>query len=113
MDIKAINKRISELCAARNWTLYKLSKEAGFQQSTLKAIRKEKNMPTLYTISRICSAFGISLSEFFRSELFGYNTKADETYIELWDLLSDRDREKVQIYMYGLLHIDIPKEGIE
>lgn len=110
MDIQSIHKRISELCKQKQWTYYKLAKEAGFSQSTLKSIVKEKYMPNLYTINKICDALNISLSDFFKSELFDYKIKTDNTHIMLWSKLREQDREKVLIYMYGLLHEEIPQK---
>ena len=103
INIKCVKNRIEELCANKGWSFYRLSKEAGFQQSTLKPIIKEKNMPSLYTISKICEAFNISLATFFKSDIFEYNTISEEKYINLWDKLSESDKKLVLIYMYGLL----------
>ena len=114
MDIHSINKRIAELCAKNDWSYYKLSKEAGFQQSTLKSITKEKNMPSLYTLSKICRAFGITISDFFNSELFvTANKQLNDDFINLWNELSLTDKEKVMIYMHGLLHKEIKKEDVK
>lgn len=113
MDVKVIKQRITELCKQKKWSYYRLAKEAGFQQSTLKPILKERNLPNLYTLQKICTALDISLSDFFRSDLFNYDTRSDNSYNELWNQLSSNEKEKVLIYMYGLLHLDIPKEGFE
>lgn len=110
MDIHSINLRISELCAQRKWSYYRLAKETGFQQSTLKSIVKEKNMPSLYTLDKICTAFNISLACFFDSPFFDIPTQSNNTFLSLWNNLSSDDKEKVLIYMYGLLHKEISKE---
>lgn len=111
MDICSINKRISELCNEKGWSYYRLAKEAGFQQSTLKSIIKEKNMPSLYTLSKICKAFKITIYDFFNSELFvASNTYSNNNFNNLWNELSTSDKEKVLIYMHGLLHREIKKE---
>lgn len=109
MDINSISQRIKELCTARGWSYYRLAKEAGFQQSILKPILKEKNMPSIYTLSKICKAFGISLSTFFKSSLFDGDYVPEDEIIEIWDKLSPQDKERVLIYTHGLLHT-IPKE---
>lgn len=110
MDIQSINARITQLCQEKGWSYYKLSKEAGFQQSTLKSITKEKNMPSLYTIVRICAAFNITISEFFDAEQFNSNLESKQSFISLWDKLQPEDQERVLIYMYGLLHRKIEKD---
>ena len=113
MDIKSIKLRISELCKQKGWSYYRLSKEAGFQQSTLKPILKEKNLPNLYTLEKICTALNISLSDFFKSDLFNCKIHSDDSYRQLWNQLPSGDKEKVLIYMYGLLRLEIPKEGLK
>ena len=112
MDIKSIKTRIEQLCKQRHWSYYKLSKESGFQQSTLKSILKEKNMPSLYTLYKICEAFNISLSDFFNDKLFDSNTKSKQLFVQLWDELQPDDQKKVLIYMQGLLHKQIQEEEL-
>lgn len=110
MDIKSINMRIAQLCQQKGWSYYRLAKEAGFQQSTLKSITKEKNMPSLYTIVRICAAFNITISEFFDAEPFNSNFVSKQLVISLWDKLQPEDQERVLIYMHGLLHQNIERD---
>ena len=112
MDKKSVPNRISELCQQRGWSYYKLAQEAGFQQANLNSILKCKNSPTLYTISKICKALDVSLSDFFNSDLFGSISAPTDQYQVLWGSLSHTDKEKVLIYMYGLAH-KIPKEDFE
>lgn len=110
MDIQSIHKRILELCQQKQWSFYRLAKESGFSQSTLKSITKEKYMPNLYTINKICNALDISLSDFFKSELFGYTQDKNNDFTTLLSRLHKPDREKVLIYMYGLLHEKVPEK---
>lgn len=110
MDIKAIHNRIDELCKERNWSYYKLAKEAGFQQSTLKPIIKEKNMPSLYTLNKICMACDISLSDFFSSHYFNKNQDDHNELQYLLAALSPQDKKLVKIYIYGLLHKEIKED---
>lgn len=60
-----ILKRITELRQERNWSVYKLAEEAGLTQSTLANMFSRKTLPSFSTLQQICSAFNISLSEFF------------------------------------------------
>ena len=57
--------RIRRLMEERHWTEYRLAKESGLSQSTIANIFKRNNVPTLSTLESICSAFGISLAQFF------------------------------------------------
>ncbi len=60
--------RIQELLEERNWSMYTLSRRAGIPQSTLSNLFLRCNSPTIPTLERMCGAFGITLSEFFREE---------------------------------------------
>lgn len=110
MEIETINKRVSQLCKMRGISYYRLAKESGLSESVLSSIRRNKNLPSLDTLEKICKAVNITMSEFFNSELFETCQHAKKLYIALWQELSANDKEKVLIYMHGLLHKEITKE---
>lgn len=58
-------KRIDELRLSRGWTIYRLADEAGLTQSTLSNMFARGTQPSLATLSALCTAFGITLSQFF------------------------------------------------
>ncbi|MBG9732308.1 hypothetical protein ABD87_22950 [Lysinibacillus sphaericus] len=66
----AIQCRINELCRNRAITQQKLSFLSGINQSTLSDIMNGKVNPKIYTISRISTAFDMTLHEFFESPHF-------------------------------------------
>lgn len=103
-----INKRILELCQQRKWTEYKLAKESHIPNSSINAMFKHNHTPSFHTLQKICDAFQISMSYFFNSNLFEQTNLP--LYERLWNELSVSDREKVLVYMYGLLHKEI-KDG--
>ena len=72
MDTReAVIKRILELCRARNITPNALSYLAGVPQSTIKSILNNETMnPGVVTIKKLCDGFGITLPEFFDTDLF-------------------------------------------
>lgn len=113
MEIEAINKRISQLCKIRGMSYYRLAKDSNLSESVLSSIRREKNLPSLDTLEKICNAFNITMSEFFNSELFETHKITNELYISLWNDLRPSDQEKVLIYMHGLLHKEIRKEDFK
>lgn len=112
MDCNNVNKRILELCKQKEWTEYRLSKETKIPNSSINAMLKNNHMPTIYNLQKICSAFQITLSQFFDSNLFQQETKT-QLYTALWNQLSQSDQEKVLIYMYGLLHKEIRNEDLK
>lgn len=113
MEIEAINKRISQLCKIRGMSYYRLAKKSGLSESVLSSIRREKNLPSLDTLEKICKAVNITISEFFNSELFKTCQYTKKLYIALWQELPMDDKEKVLIYMHGLLHKQIHEEDIK
>lgn len=72
MEIKeAIAIRIKELCKEKNITMYRLTKLSNVPHSTITSILDGTSRnPGTVTISKLCNALGITLSEFFDSELF-------------------------------------------
>ena len=66
MDLIA---RITELLDKRGWPKYQLAKESDISQSTISSMMKRGNNPTFSTIGRCCKAFGITVAEFFNSDL--------------------------------------------
>ena len=61
-------ERIKQLLHERRWSVYKLSKLSGVSQSTLSNMFSRNNDPSISTLEDICSAFGITLSQFFADE---------------------------------------------
>ena len=59
------HSRLRQLMAERGWTAYRLAKESGLSESTLANIFKRNTVPSIATLEAVCSAFGISLAQFF------------------------------------------------
>lgn len=59
------NSRLRQLMAERGWTAYRLAKTSGLSESTLANIFKRNTVPSISTLEAVCSAFGISLAQFF------------------------------------------------
>lgn len=68
---QAIVQRIYDLCDERNLTYTRLCTLSGVSQSTIgNIVNRKVTSPTVATIKRLCDGLGITLSEFFESELF-------------------------------------------
>ena len=66
MQIPNIHKRIQELIAKKDWTLYRLSEETGIYKTTVYDWYNEKHLtPSRKSIELICAALNISLAEFY------------------------------------------------
>lgn len=58
-------ERITELRENKHWTEYQLAEHSGLTQSTISSWYRKGILPTLPSLERVCTAFGISLSQFF------------------------------------------------
>ena len=70
-DQQAVRQRILQLCQERNISVNKLSSISGVTQSTVNNIVSGRNnSATVSTIKKLCDGLGITIEEFFGSELF-------------------------------------------
>lgn len=93
-------RHIEELMELRGWTNYRLSKLSGIPLSTIATWRKCKMSPRIDKVEDICSAFGITLSEFFKTEA-DENTKAlsdeESDLLARWSGLSPAEKNAVNV----------------
>ena len=60
----------------RGWSDYRLSQESGLSTSTIANMHRRNTVPSVTTLESICSAFGITLAQFF-------SEPEDQTYVHL------------------------------
>ena len=64
-------KRIDELCKQKGMNINKLGNQAGINPSTIRSIVKKRcASPKAETVHYICIGLGISLKDFYDSEIF-------------------------------------------
>ena len=69
--IKAVDCRILELCRSNHLSINSLANKAGMPPPNVASILNEKSRnPGELTIFKICIGFGISMAQFYASELF-------------------------------------------
>lgn len=96
-------KRIQELCAERKWSYYRLAKASGITYSTLSTMINKQNMPSLPTLQKLCSGFGISITDFFEPNRIQTGLTDEQTQcLTLFTALSHEDKQLVLSYMKGL-----------
>ena len=67
----AVRQRILQLCEQRNLSVNKLCTLSGVTQSTMNNnINGRNNSMTVSTLKKLCDGMGISIQEFFNSEIF-------------------------------------------
>ena len=52
----------------RGWTEYQLAERSGLPQSTISSWYRKNMVPTISSLEKICTAFGITLSQLFAEE---------------------------------------------
>ena len=62
------NKRITDLLALRQWSIYRLARESHINHSTIVNMIHRNNLPTVATVELVSAGFGISLQQFFSEE---------------------------------------------
>ena len=68
---EAVRERIIELCRKRDISVNKLSSMSGVTQSTVNNIVSGRNnSTTVSTVKKLCDGLGITIEEFFQSDLF-------------------------------------------
>ena len=67
----AVRQRIIQLCQERDISINKLSSISGVTQSTVNNIVSGRNnSATVSTVKKLCDGLGITIAEFFCSDLF-------------------------------------------
>ena len=68
---EAVKERILELCREQDISINKLSSMSGVTQSTVNNIISGRNRnTTISTIKKLCDGLGITIEDFFHSDLF-------------------------------------------
>ena len=87
-----ILERIIKLKNDRNWSTYKLAEESGITQSTLANMFSRKTMPSIQTLTAICNAFNITLSDFFDETPKGEISAEDKQLICKYHSLNSKNK---------------------
>ena len=68
---EAVRKRILQLCDERDISINKLSSLSGVTQSTVNnLVSGRNNSATVSTVKKLCDGLGITIEEFFHSDIF-------------------------------------------
>ena len=78
-------ERITYYRKLKNWTEYQLAEHSGLTQSTISAWYRKNLYPTIPSLEKISTAFGITLSQFFATETdsFALTNTQKELMVEI------------------------------
>lgn len=86
MDILEEIKRLRKM---RGWSEYELSVRSNVPQSTISTWYGKGQVPTLFSLEKICEAFHITLSQFFSGEEdVVYVTEEQRKLLDKWSALT-------------------------
>ena len=103
MTESIILDKIKLLCAKNNFSLYKLSNESGVPLSTITSLFSNGSFPSIPTLLKICTAFHITLSDFFLlEETPEYILEEHRILINKYETLNITQKQYLDAYINGL-----------
>jgi transcriptional regulator with XRE-family HTH domain len=98
--MKDILKTITSLREARGWTEYQLAESSGLPQSTISSWYRKNMIPSVPSLAKICSAFGITLSQLFaEDDAFCDLTEGQKELLKQWACLTKEQQEALLQFM--------------
>lgn len=101
--MKNILETIADLREARGWTEYQLAEISELPQSTISSWYRKQIIPTVSSLSKICSAFGITLSQLFaeNGETFDLSNEQQQL-LSCWSHLSPEQQVSLLAFLETL-----------
>jgi transcriptional regulator with XRE-family HTH domain len=92
--------KIKKLQGEKGWSETRLAEEAGLTPSTISSLYKRNNLPSIPTLQSLCSAFGITVAQFFAdSDVPPDLTPEQVCLLEHWNTLTDEQKEALLLLM--------------
>lgn len=89
-------KKIDELMKEREWSDYKLAMKSGISSSTIANMHRRNTVPSISTLESICSAFGITLSQFFSDNEFTVQLTSEQLDLfNRWIYLTENQKQLI------------------
>lgn len=81
---------------ARGWSEYQLAEHSGLPQSTISSWYRKNVTPSVASLEKICSAFGITLSQLFCAEDTPVSlTVSQRQLLDRWSKLDTEQQEAI------------------
>lgn len=86
-------ERIAHYRDQKGWSEYQLAVKSGLTQSTISSWYRKDLLPSISSLEKICTAFGITLSQFFSESEMPYTlTKTQAQLLEASTALSEEQQ---------------------
>ncbi len=80
----------------RGWSEYQLAERSGLPQSTISSWYRKNMVPTIPSLEKICTAFGITLSQMFsEGESPVALTESQRKLLECWTRLTEEQQNAI------------------
>ena len=94
--MKEILATITKYREDRGWTEYQLAERSGLPQSTISSWYRKNMIPTVPSLEKICTAFGITLSQLFaEGDTVVSLTASQKKLLDRWSRLSEDQQNAV------------------
>lgn len=94
--MKDILVTITKYREERGWTEYQLAEHSGLPQSTISSWYRKNMIPTVPSLEKICTAFGITLSQLFaEGDTVVSLTASQKKLLDRWSRLSEDQQNAV------------------
>jgi len=98
-----ILEKVKRLQKERGWNNTQLAKHARLPPTTLQGLYKRNNSPTIPTLQSLCSAFGITIAQFFaESNVPPDLTPEQAGLLEQWNTMASEQREALLAFLKTL-----------
>ena len=88
--MKDILSAITSYRQERGWSEYQLAERSGLPQSTISTWYRKNMMPSIPSLGKICTAFGITMSQLFaEGDTPVTLTPSQKKLLERWSRLSE------------------------
>lgn len=95
--------RIEQLCKERGWSHYKLAKEMEIPANNISNLFRRSSTPSIYTLRKICDAFGITMSQFFlENQDYVIANENQLTILKKYMLLTGEQKKMAEAYIDGM-----------
>ena len=96
-------EKIERMRNERGWATHKLATESGVSDATIRKWVSDKRMPSIECLKQVCSAFGITIADFFAENKMVELTPEKQKLFDGWTRLTKAQRDGILAIINGYL----------
>lgn len=98
--MKDILSEIVRLRESRGWSEYQLAEHSGLPQSTISSWYRKNVLPSVASLDKICTTFGITLSQLFAEENESVTlTDRQKELLVCWAQMDEGQQEALLLFL--------------